>query len=175
MTKRAIPMPAQEVLQSLLRYDPESGLLYWKPRGHPQFDGQFAGRRAFTFRGKTHHSGRIFDVGYLAHRVIWKLVYGQEPAEIDHINGDGFDNRLTNLRAATRVQNMRNMRRSSKNTSGEVGVSYVARVKRWRAYLGDGAKQVHLGYFPSKEAASAVRASEAAARGYHKNHGRVAS
>lgn len=166
------PLPPQDVLNALLQYDPETGLLIWKPRQSPQFNGQFAGKPAFTFRGPHHLHGRLLDVGYLAHRVIWKMLHGDEPHEIDHINGDGFANRLRNLRAASRTDNARNMKRSGRNTSGAVGVSFVARVNRWRAYLGEGSRHVHLGYFPSKEAACAARAIEAAARGYHVNHGR---
>jgi hypothetical protein len=169
----AKPLPDQSVLLALLRYEPSTGCLFWRARNNPQWDGQFAGRKAFTYCSKTHQHGRIFDTPHLAHRVIWKMIHGDEPSEIDHINGNGFDNRLVNLRAADRTDNMRNMKRSKSNTSGDVGVSYVSRLKRWRAYLGERGKQVHLGYFTSREAAAEVRARAAAARGYHPNHGRA--
>lgn len=80
----------------------------------------------------------------------------------DHANGDGLDNRRSNLRAATPSQNSANQRRSSRNTSGYKGVGWYARTSRWRAYLGTGGKQHHLGYFGSPEAAA--RAYDAAAR-----------
>lgn len=80
---------------------------------------------------------------------------------VDHINGDGLDNRRQNLREATRQQNAMNQRRSRRNTSGFKGVSFFKRTGRYRAYIGfDGAAR-HLGYFDTPE--EAARAYDAAA------------
>lgn len=66
------------------------------------------------------------------HRVIWVL-HGNTDTTIDHINGDRFDNRITNLRAASKKENMQNLKKFSTNTSGVTGVNYSATDNRWRA------------------------------------------
>lgn len=80
---------------------------------------------------------------------------------VDHINGDGLDNRRSNLRPATQSQNNANAARSRANTSGFKGVSLYRRTGRWRAYLGTRPREVHLGYFATPE--EAARAYDAAA------------
>lgn len=63
----------------------------------------------------------------LAHRVIWQLIHGTIPDDmvIDHINMDGSDNRLSNLRCITQTQNVRNGKKKSHNKTGITGVSYL--------------------------------------------------
>lgn len=80
---------------------------------------------------------------------------------VDHINGDGLDNRRANLRQATGSQNNANARRSTANTSGYKGVSLYRRTGRWRAYLGTRPRERHLGYFGTAE--EAARAYDRAA------------
>jgi len=91
----------------------------------------------------------------LVHRVIWKLVYGEDPAaDIDHINGQRDDNRLVNLRLANRRQNQQN--RSGKKGGLPKGVyqhrngRFVAQIKAvdFPQYLGtfDTAKEAHDAY-----------------------------
>lgn len=165
-------LPDRDVLLSLLRYEPDTGRLFWKARGNPQFDGQFAGREAFTCRSRVHRQGRIFERAYLAHRIIWKMVYGTEPETLDHINGDGGDNRLCNLREVTQLENSRNSRRSRASTTGITGVSFVRRVSRWRAYITVGNVQHHLGYFTEIADAVAARKAAEVQHDFHENHGR---
>ena len=90
------------------------------------------------------------------HRVAWLLVHGVWPERhIDHVSGDGEDNRLCNLRAATPPQNMANIGPMRNNTSGFKGVS--RHHGRWRATcrVGPGGAK-HLGYFDSREDAAAA-------------------
>lgn len=74
---------------------------------------------------------------------------------IDHINRDKSDNRNSNLRQVSQKINVRNTGISSMNTSGYKGVS--PRRGKWRASIVIGAKQIHLGDFPSKEDAFHAR------------------
>jgi hypothetical protein len=74
--------------------------------------------------------------------------------EVDHINGDGLDNRRQNLRAATKPQNMSNMQKHRDNESGFKGVS--RHQKRWCARI----RNEFIGVFQSPlEAAKAYDAA----------------
>lgn len=153
-----------ERLRALLHYDPETGIFT-----------RLVGVRGFAAGSKV---GALCKCGpsrgyiyigvdrkkYRAHRLAWFYVTGEWPDEIDHINRERADNRWANLRAATRSQNNINGSRHRNNTSGFKGVSWVARVNRWRAYVSIDGKQSHLGYF--KEMSDAVAARQRAAE-YH--------
>jgi hypothetical protein len=77
---------------------------------------------------------------------------------VDHRNGNGLDNRRSNLRLCTNAQNLRNHTRAPKHsTTGITGVSWHKRDKRWRAYIKVNDKNVHLGYYKTIEEAIAVR------------------
>ena len=99
---------------------------------------------------------------------------GHWPEYVDHINGNRSDNRLANLRPATKVQNGCNMATPSNNTSGHIGVSWNKRDKRWTAYITLNQKRKSLGNF--REIAEAIQCRKAGefAYGFHPNHGRVA-
>lgn len=76
----------------------------------------------------------------------------------DHKDCNGLNNRRSNLRLATRAQNVRNKRKLSNNTSGFKGVSWRGRDKRWRATIMVNYKHIELGLFKTKEdAAKAYR------------------
>lgn len=72
---------------------------------------------------------------------------------VDHRNGNGLDNRRSNLRLATQAQNMSNRGRPTNNTSGYKGVS-AGRLGGWRAYITSRGKRLDIGTFASKEEAA---------------------
>ena len=112
---------------------------------------------------------------YKVHRLIWLWMTGEMPEkDIDHEDGNGLNNVWSNLRKATRSENMRNARMRSDNKSGQSGVSFHARSKKWRAAIniGVGIKK-HLGYFETLGEAIAVRIEAEKSGNYHENHGRV--
>lgn len=136
MSKRILP--AQSLLVTLLRYDATTGLLYWLPRTPDMFktnakwsteqvcagwNKKHAGKEAFTATSNIGYKvGLINGRTYMASRIIWKLIHGYDPVEIDHINRIKTDNRLSNLREATRSINCRNRGLLRNNTSGVSGV-----------------------------------------------------
>lgn len=90
---------------------------------------------------------------FLLHRVLLDAPAGMMG---DHIDGDGLNNRRSNLRLATPAQNTRNtcVRRDSK--SGLKGTAFDKRRGKWAAYIKECKRQKHLGYFGSPEAAHAA-------------------
>lgn len=186
MTQKT-PLPDALILRAVLRYEPETGKLFWLARAVETFtegsqgrahsaaiwNGQNAGREAFTSLSSSgYRRGTVLGVHYVAHRIAWKIVTGDDPDEIDHIDGNRSNNAWTNLRAVDRTSNLRNMSRSRRNTSGVLGVSMNKYGTRWRAYAWDGTKQVRLGEFANKEDAAQARRLWSIVNGYHSGHGK---
>ena len=87
------------------------------------------------------------------HRLILNTPAG---FDTDHVNGDRFDNRIENLRVATRSQNIMNTIIRKDNTSGFKGVTWHKCKKKWVSHIGFKKEFIHLGYFTDKiEAAKA--------------------
>ena len=177
------------LLRLVLRYEPDTGKLYWRRRPVWLFretrrsaasvcvgwNSRWAGAAAFTAQKDGYLAGRIFDRMYRAHRVMWVLQTGVWPEdEIDHINHDRSDNRWCNLRAVTKSQNQRNASISSNNTSGVLGVSRCSpgsQRRGWRARIYVDGDHIELGRFTRKEDAAAARKAADIKHGFHANHG----
>ncbi len=101
----------------------------------------------------------------LMHRIIWQLAGRKLPRQLDHRDTNGLNNRLNNLRPATRLQNAHNRGPSRRNTSGYKGVDYQPRCKKYRAQIQVRGKHKNLGCF--KEPKKAARAYDKAAARYY--------
>ena len=144
-----------EQLRAALDYDPETGILRWRYRSDcpVQWNGKWAGKLAGNYSKRPGHV-RINQRHYTVHRVAWCLVYGENPPEmIDHANGDWRDNRITNLRLASRSQNAANTGVWGHNTSGFKGVCWDNRAGRWRAQIQHNKTHYYLGDFRTPEEA----------------------
>lgn len=74
---------------------------------------------------------------------------------IDHRNGNGLDNRKTNLRVATRQQNSMNRKKVSKKTSSLYkGVCRIKRVHPWRAQITYNEVSIYIGLYKTEEEAA---------------------
>jgi hypothetical protein len=146
-----------ESLEDSLKQQVEykDGKLFWKACYNPASIGKecgWLGNRGY----------RAFKIGskmLLTHRVIWFLHHNSWPTEdkmIDHINGNKLDNRLENLRLATRSQNGANRKEHKNNTSGYRGVHWVKEDKNWRANIKVNNKIKSLGRYKTAEEASEV-------------------
>ena len=99
----------------------------------------------------------------LLHREILEAPPGWE---VDHVSGDGLDNRRENLRLVTRQQNMHNQRLRANNRSGVKGVHWNKRLSKWRADIAVDGANVYLGLFATLE-----EAADAYARASAELHG----
>jgi hypothetical protein len=149
---RSIPLPPQDYLRTLITYDKRTGIVRWKHNkkivGKPDKRGYM---RIMIDR-------RL----YLLHRVIFKLVTGKEPPEIDHRGCDPSDNRWVTIRAATRTKNGRNIRTHTDNRTGFKGVNqYVAKSGKgfktyYQARICVNKKQMNIGNFKTAKEAHAA-------------------
>lgn len=152
-------MLTAERLRELVEYDPETGLFRSKSRYHRCTYGKIIGHKRDGGYLKVHVEGHQ----HRAHRLAWLYVYGEwPPTFIDHIDGNPANNKISNLRLATKQQNGRNRRAMSR--SGLKGVSLDKRRGLWRARIKVAEKHMWLGYHPTKEAAAEAYA--VAARKY---------
>lgn len=84
-----------------------------------------------------------------------RIIMGEpDGLEIDHIDGDGLNNRRSNLRVATSSQNKHNMRAHTDSRSGFKGVTWTR--GKWLAQIGLNGKNRGIGYFDTPEAAHAA-------------------
>jgi len=155
-------------IKKYLRYDAETGKIFWKIHKGASKAGNEAGwddgfYHRITINRKTCH----------AHRIAWLLTYGSWPVEqIDHINGNTKDNRLANLRNVSNRENSRNKKIYKNNTSGTLGVSFDKSKQGYVASIMINGKHKNLGVFKNKEEASAARAAANIKYNFHENHGR---
>jgi len=144
-------MLTYEVANDLLRYEPETGDLYWKKDVARNV-------KAGTIAGisRVRDLYKILTINkrqYQAHRIVWLLTHKQHPKEfVDHIDGDKTNNKLPNLREANRSLNAQNQRKPSKrNATGYLGVSF--KKKGYEASIRCNNKSIYLGRFKDPEIA----------------------
>ena len=153
---KATELPPVELLKEFFDYDPLTGLLRWKkPRPNCRV-GAVAGTRHWKGYVQVQFAGRF----YLAHRICWAIYYNEQlspDVEIDHIYGIRNDNRISELRKATRSEQTYNTKLLSTNTSGYRGVTWYKRDKCWQAQIQIHGKYKLLGRFKTKEEAIEAR------------------
>jgi hypothetical protein len=182
------PLPSPDMLRQLLRYDAETGAFTWREKLPDQVDAaqettrvriarnwnaRFAGKPAFmnvSLRG--YHTGVIERVRHYAHRVAWAMHHGEWPQdEIDHINGDRLDNRMCNLRVASRSDQMKNLGRQARNKTGFLGIWWDEARQNYQAYIRANGRKISLGRFATLDAARQARLDAEERFGFHANHG----
>jgi len=160
-------------ISGLLRYDVSSGDVFWTKdrQGHVK-SGDRAGTKQKNKNGKSYITIKVSGKHYLAHRVAWLLHYKIPPELfIDHIDGNGLNNKIGNLREVSRTENQRNQKLSSRSKSGVMGVSKDKKSGKWLVRIGSRDNLKRLGYYSDFFEAVCARKSAEKIRGYHFNHG----
>lgn len=168
MTNKAIataaqktkPRFSQEYLKNILNYDTLTGIFTWKWRQDSPYawNRKHLNKKAGRTRPCAKNRGntiRINGFDYASSLLAWLYVYGKwSEKEIDHIDQNRTNNRIANLREASRLQNCRNRRKHCDNSSGYKGVNYDKRYNKWYAQIHVNKKSVWLGYHATSEDAA---------------------
>ena len=149
-------------INALFEY--RDGDLWWKER--PSYSHVDMTKPAGYIHPTGYRRIRISGKQYLAHRLIyklhnpdWDITDTSQDNSLDHINGDGLDNRIENLRSATQSQNKVNAGKNKNNTSGYKGVTWHKPAGTWMVQVMLNGKSHYGGLFDNLKDA-AVRAAQ---------------
>ena len=153
-----------DALRKLLDYNPETG----KFARRTKWGSQNIGDEPGSLSKHGYWQIGVFSRTHPAHRLAWLHYYGEwPPHDVDHINRNRLDNRIENLRLATRSENLHNSGARAGSSSGVKGVALrsLRRGKRpskqWMAHIMVNGKRFHLGnYYTLEEAAAARQQAE---------------
>lgn len=150
-------------LMELFNYNPDTGELFFKSKPVLSI---LSGKSSRTDYYRVNVGGK----SHLAHRIIWQLYYGSESdGQIDHIDGNGLNNKISNLRSVTPNENMRNCRLSKNNTTGVNGVWVQG--KKYIAEIMVNRRKISLGSFDDLKGAKRARKAAEVKYGFYARHG----
>jgi len=186
-----INMITKDEVLNLLDYHEDSGEFYWRfrdisyfksERSYKSFCARWAGKKATTKKNPVDSKTSYYficikGVTYKAEKIVWLLKYGYIPKILDHIDGNGLNNQIDNLRDVTNAENSKNKSLQKNNKLGISGVRIRHRYKKiipsWNARISLNGILVDLGLFDDFFEACCARKSAERRYGYHENHGRV--
>lgn len=147
---KAKPTPSMERLHELFVYD--DGKLIWKISG----TGIVKGKEAGMVTDKGYRRIKVDGKLHMRHRLVWAYHHKDVPDWIDHADEDKSNDRIENLRPATKVQNGYNISMRSNNRSGVKNVYWASREKKWAVEISIDRQIKRIGYFEDIELASLV-------------------
>ena len=156
----AIIMLTQELVRKLFRYE----------------DGELIrlsnGKRSGSMNSRGYLNVYANKCLYVAHRIIFIYHHGYLPKFIDHIDGDRLNNKIENLRPATKADNSRNMKITQRNTSGAKGVYWHSQRSKWQGRVVFNYKTISVGLYEKfEDAKKAVCKKRAELHGEFANNG----
>ena len=147
-------MLTQSEIRRLTNYNEETGEFTWSANAHKKVRGKPVGSMSRNGYLVT----KVDYKRYLVHRLVWLYVHGEFPKdEIDHINRNKADNRVSNLRDVDRFTNVHNKSKTSNSVSGYTGVRRTSNKKRWQAFIHMGGKFMNLGVYDTIDEALSAR------------------
>ncbi len=150
-------------------FDYRDGELFWKVSKAIRVK---VGDCAGGISGSGYKYIKIDGKSYSCHRLIFCMIHGYLPKEIDHIDGNPLNNRIENLREVNHSDNLKNTKLQSNNKSGVKGVYWHKGNKNWCVNIVVDKKYVYIGSYNSLE--KATLAAYSARNKYHgeyANHG----
>jgi len=152
------PHPSQEELHERFKYC-DDGNFIRKSKAKPRTNRIRKEKIAGRINSKGYVQVGIHNLRYLLHRLVWIYHKGDIPSGmlVDHIDRNPLNNRIENLRLASRSLNAYNSKLFTSNNSGIRGVSFAKSRNKWRACITVNGKQKSLGYFHTIEEAIICR------------------
>lgn len=140
----------QEQLKEALSYNSETGVFY-RCVAHKD-------KKVGSVNGGGYVLIRVMGKLYSAHRLAWMYIHGEFPSgQIDHIDGDKTNNRISNLRDFTATENAINSTTNNNHSTGVKGVIWVKFANSWRTAISVGGKHRHFGYYRDFDEAVCAR------------------
>lgn len=149
----------QERLKSIVSYDPDTGIFrangpYFELNRNRIIPGRQAGTIIGCQKSKDGYLVARFDgLLYRLHRLAFLYMNGSIPKVVDHIDGNPSNNKWSNLRASSQMQNTQNQKSKKINKLGLKGVCWVPDRNKFKASITFNYRHIHLGYFKTKEEA----------------------
>ena len=158
-------LPSIIYLRECLDYNPDTGEFRWRERPREHFhrewackwwNGRYAGKLAGNTKPEGYRTIAIARTQYYEHRFAWLFVHGEPvPDILDHVDGNPGDNRISNLRAATKGDNNINAKVRSDSRTGIKGV--YPHHRKFGVGIWHEGKHRYLGLFDTLEEATAIR------------------
>ena len=154
--------PTKERLEELFDYQPESGLFFRKQKNSRAKAGSIAGH----IKDNGYIAINVDGGKYHAHRLAWIYINGCEPSgDIDHIDGDRTNNRISNLRNVSRSTNLENIKKAKSHNKSTGILGAYPSGNGFTSKIQVKGKTYHLGSFKTVEQASTAYME--AKRKYH--------
>lgn len=167
-------LPTQELLLQLLTYSPSTGKLLWNERPIEMFktsractiwNKKYSGKEAGTISNVKNSDLQYIHISinnkiYRAHMLIWIMIHGNIEGIIDHIDGNGLNNILINLRDISQSKNIRKCKMRKNNSSGHRGVT-LTESGRYAVCIMIDRKKIHLGRYDDIQYASMIYSTAA--------------
>lgn len=145
-------------LRAKFDYNPTTGVFTYKTKAARRVD---IGDEAGCLNREGYRRIRFDGNTYFAHRLAWFYMTGVWPeGHIDHINGNPSDNRITNLRQASRSENLANSRVFRSGKTAPKGVRQT-QTGKWSARIQKDGTSMFLGYFKTQDEAHTAYKSKA--------------
>ena len=161
----------------LFSYNPETGVVIRKISTKKSKVGDLVGTPSKVSNSKKGYSRLVVTVDYkvyLLHRIVWLMNYGFWPmGQIDHIDQNPANNKISNLRDVAGRENQRNLPLRMTSTSGVTGVYWEKKRLKWRASVNVGGKRHDCGFFDDIALAEFAVKAKRAELGFHENHGKA--
>ncbi len=149
--------------EAIAAFEYRDGELFWKIK--PAMRVHVGDKAGWLDKNATHLRVLYKGKKVMVHRIVYLMHHGHLPECVDHVDRNPLNNKIENLREATKSQNSCNKKVRSDSGTGIKNVTYYRPSGKWRVAIAVNGKRKHIGYFADMEQAKI--AAENAGKMYH--------